>query len=424
MLASCYYFPVEFLAFPGVNTKMMLAALSIVIILLQFVYKGVATTRKDFFQLCILATIVSLLCLFSVTYNGTEDHSYTAYIVSMLVWLGGAYTLVQCIKWLHGHITLRLVCNYLIAVCVAQCIIAYAMTLYPGIEDFVDSFVGGEAFMGNVEDRLHGIGCALDVAGLRFSAVLVIIAFLIVHANENQREYITWYIIAFMIMSVFGSMISRSTIIGIAMGLGYILTTTLFFGEKRLVKNKRRFWLLMVGVLAIFIPVLVYFYNTDVGFYSNMRFGFEGFFNWWEKGEWQTSSNDILKNMVVFPDNLKTWIVGDGYFENPLVTDLYYVGETTYGYYKNTDIGYLRFIFYFGLIGLIMFIIYFIRVMIVCAMRFPAYRTMFIMILLVNFIGWFKVSTDIFLVFALFLCISETDYEKYDVPSQRTEGND
>ena len=180
----------------------------------------------------------------------------------------------------------------------------------------------------------------------------------------------------------------------------------------------------MVGVLAIFIPVLVYFYNTDVGFYSNMRFGFEGFFNWWEKGEWQTSSNDILKNMVVFPDNLKTWIVGDGYFENPLVTDLYYVGETTYGYYKNTDIGYLRFIFYFGLIGLIMFIIYFIRVMIVCAMRFPAYRTMFIMILLVNFIGWFKVSTDIFLVFALFLCISETDYEKYDVPSQRTEGND
>lgn len=32
---------------------------------------------------------------------------------------------------------------------------------------------------------------------------------------------------------------------------------------------------------------------------------------------------------------------------------------------------------------------------------------MFLMILLVNYIGWFKVSTDIFLVFAIFLVLSK-----------------
>lgn len=34
---------------------------------------------------------------------------------------------------------------------------------------------------------------------------------------------------------------------------------------------------------------------------------------------------------------------------------------------------------------------------------------MFLMILLVNYIGWFKVSTDIFLVFAIFLVLSKKD---------------
>jgi len=32
---------------------------------------------------------------------------------------------------------------------------------------------------------------------------------------------------------------------------------------------------------------------------------------------------------------------------------------------------------------------------------------MFLMILLVNYIGWFKVSTDIFLAFAIFLVLSK-----------------
>lgn len=50
--------------------------------------------------------------------------------------------------------------------------------------------------------------------------------------------------------------------------------------------------------------------------------------------------------MYVFPDNLKTWIIGDGYFNGPEDSDPYYTGEIwDIGYYKGTDVGYLRFIF-------------------------------------------------------------------------------
>lgn len=71
--------------------------------------------------------------------------------------------------------------------------------------------------------------------------------------------------------------------------------------------------------MCVVIPVFVSLYYTNDTFYKNIRFGFEGFFSLWETGKWQTSSNDILlEHMIVFPDNWRTWLIGDGYAANPL----------------------------------------------------------------------------------------------------------
>ena len=122
----------------------------------------------------------------------------------------------------------------------------------------------------------------------------------------------------------------------------------------------------------------------------------------------EVHSNDILKDMYVFPDNLKTWMIGDGYFNGPEDVDPYYIGEKwDVGYYKGTDVGYLRFIFYFGVTGLIAFSSFIYKTAVVCMRRFKDYRNLFLMVLFLNFIIWFKVSTDLFLVFALFLCLLE-----------------
>lgn len=414
VLTSCYYFPFEFQFLPGANTKMILAALSLPVIAMQMARKNIVGVRKDFMQLLVWALLMSLVCLFSVTFNGTNDHSYTSYIISMLVWMGGAYFVLCCIRVLHGYITLRLVCNYVIAVCVGQCFVAYAIDLYPAFDNFVNSFIAGQAYMGNVDSRMHGIGCALDVAGLRFSSALVMIAYLVVHAKLEQKKFIPWYIVAFLIISVIGSMIGRSTLVGILLAVAYWFIVMVFYNEEWLAKNKRLLWTWFVGILVITIPIVVYLYNMNGAFYNNLRFGFEGFFSLLEKGEWDVNSNNILKNMLVFPDNFKTWIIGDGYILNPSGRDPYYVGEFYGGFYKNTDIGYIRFIFYCGVIGLMTFIIYFIKVTQVCIDRFKAYRAMFVMLLLVNFIGWLKVSTDIFLVFAMFLCVDLENISEED----------
>ena len=48
--------------------------------------------------------------------------------------------------------------------------------------------------------------------------------------------------------------------------------------------------------------------------------------------------------------------------------------------------------------------------------KFAEQKFLFAMLLAINFIVWFKVSTDIFLIFALFLCIGED--ENREVTSQ------
>ena len=74
-----------------------------------------------------------------------------------------------------------------------------------------------------------------------------------------------------------------------------------------------------------------------------------------------------------------------------------------------TDVGYLRFIFYFGLIGLSAFIAFFMKTYNLCVKRFTEYKLLFFMLLILNFLIWFKVSTDIFPIFALLIMLPQED---------------
>lgn len=374
-----------------------------------------AGINKNFFVLSLLALGISLISLLTMTINNTPDASFLTYFVSMWVWMGGAYTVVRWLDTAYGYVNVRLVCNQLIAVCVIQCLIAWTKDVYPPLQAWVDSFVGGEAFMGNTKEaRLSGIGAALDVAGLRFSAVVVMIGYILSKAEELSHKQVVTYLISFLIIAIIGNMMSRTTTVGVGLALVYWIYSTNLLSLKQNIKNQK-LWFWLGGILCVIIPVFIYLYFANDTFYKNIRFGFEGFFSLWETGEWQTSSNDILlEHMVVFPDNWVTWLIGDGYAANPMdktlsFFDPYYTGPIYHGYYKGTDIGYLRYIFYFGLVGTFVFVFFMWKSAWACIHRFKNYKMMFLMILLVNYIGWFKVSTDIFLVFAIFLVLSKKD---------------
>lgn len=409
ILTSFYFFPFEFTFLPGINTKMAMAGVGLVVLIVQLARGRNSIIDRDFFQLSLIAGLVSLIGFFAVTLNDTYDYTYATYIVSMWVWLAGAYVLIQTIKRFHGNVSVDLVCNYLVVVCLTQCLIAFVMTQYPPLKDFVDSFLGSTGFMGKMEDRMYGIGASLDVAGSRFSVILVMIVYLLFKmATTDQKKYLGVYWGIFIVIAVIGNMISRTTTVGVIMSLAYLCYITRIY-TFRMDLNMRYVWGWFIGILLVAISIMVYGYHTNPSFQENLRFGFEGFFSLVEKGKWEVHSNEILKNMYVFPDNLKTWIIGDGYFDNPYDAEPYYTGPKWGGFYQGTDVGYLRFIFYFGVMGLMAFSLFMYKVAQVCMNRFTSYKSLFFVILLLNFAVWFKVSTDIFLVFALFLCMTGTE---------------
>lgn len=402
ILASGFYFPVGVPFLPA-NSKMVMAAAALAII----IYQG-ATTHKDIFSRDIIMLItsamtVSLSCFLAIVWNGTSDTTYVTYVVSMIVWLAGAYTFVSYLKFVGFKINMGTITLFMLALGVLQCLLALLMSRYPNVEDFfirIHLLTEGDAAYAHRMDRLFGLGCAYDPGGIRLGGILILAA---VYFNEFVNKYkehpvlILAYLASFFFITVVGSMISRTTSIGALLALGYYGLWACF--GKGVSRMSIKY--LAYG-LAIGIAVISLLYVKDDRFKKDFRFGFEGFVNLVEKGSWEVESNDMLMDMYVFPDNMHTWLIGDGYIDS---TDLdqYYIGKRYKGYYMGTDVGYLRFIYYGGLISLAAIVAFFCLSTKVCCDFFPKYRNFFLLLLAFQFAVWLKVATDIFCLFAIFL---------------------
>lgn len=402
LITSFYFFPVNFVFLPN-NTKNLLAAIGLVFIVFYLVRKKDFSAPKQLLILLLLSCMVSIMSLIAITYNQTPDTTYVTYIRSAIIWLSGAFAVGCIIKLVHGRIDVPLVINYLIGACVFQCAMAMLIEFVPAVQAFVDRYVqqGQDVIKGM--GRLYGVGASLDVAGSRFAAVLVAIAFLMVSLpGDSSILKSIFYTVSFAIITVIGNMIARTTIIGTLIGIAWMVLSPFIINKQEKLKSGKGITIFVT--LAILIGISILLYNTFPDVKDLLRFGFEGFFSWVETGKWQTDSTARLETMIIWPEELRTWIIGDGYFENSRVDPNYLGSSTDRGFYMGTDIGYLRFIFYFGLTGLIWIIAVVVYSAYVCADQFKEYAWIFVLALLVGLAVWAKVSTDIFLFFCLFLC--------------------
>ena len=416
VLTSLFFFPFNTSLLPSVNTKMAIAVIGLMLFAYQIAQKRNGEANSTFVSVSASALFVSVFSLISALANDSGDYTYASYIVSAWVWMGGAYAVIKCIGAVYGKVTLRLLTNILVTVCVTQCILSQIIDTNASFAEWVDSFLVSTGFMGKVEGRLYGIGCALDVAGLKFCAVLILLAYFAVNPSKKINVYIetSLYVVAFFIIGIWGSMISRTTSIGVLIVMAYWIWSSLCSRRSTSEHRTIYFWRTITVAIVLFVPAIIYLYRMDADFYEKLRFGFEGFFSLAETGEWNVSSNDRLMSMWVWPDNAVTWLIGDGYFNSPDANP-YYIGPSYIGgYYMGTDIGYCRFVFYFGLIGLAVFCAYFINCARQCSKIVPQCCVLFWLILMINFIGWVKVSSDIFPIYALILMLGEEPMEKLD----------
>lgn len=396
IVVSFYLFPVSFFFLPEtINSKMLLAGFGI----LAFVYDGVIDKSlaipKNLLFSALFAIAFSLWCYYSVTVNATEDLSYARYWISFFTWCFGGYTVYFIIRRLTGSYSLNKLTFYLAAVCLLQCILAIIIDNSIGFQRFIDSiFIQGQEFYHEV-DRLYGIGAALDPAGVRFSVVLVLMAHQMSSVGEAMKDTFQslFYFVSFIVIVIIGSIIARTTWVGAGMGLVYMIVSYLRINQGYVSGKQLQFWMMFMGLVLLTVIISTILYRTSPEFRSSFRFGFEGFFNWSENGVFRTDSTDKLNNtMWVWPTDPHGWGIGYGLFDN---------------WAFKTDIGFCRFILYSGLVGMSLFSLFFIYNGLALYSQFDKMSLLPLFLIVLTFVIWLKVATDIFFIYALFYFLEQ-----------------
>ena len=390
---SLFVFPVYLTFLPSsINTKMLLAGFG----LMAFLYRSIREHQVKISRIVLisglLAGLFSLWCLFAVTAAETYEMEYVYYIKSFFTWLFGAYACCVVMKACAGKNDLPTLTKYIAIVCVGQCVMALLLDNVPFVSNTVDRFFYfGQDFCRR-GGRLYGFGPILDVAGVRFSAMLLLIAHQVCTNKEvgERALSITTYLLAFFITIAIGSTISRTTVVGGGLGLAYMAVANMSLKKGGFISSRQvRVFIVSVLTLTFVLVLSVYLYQTSQMFYENFRFGFEGFFNWVETGEFTTGSTNHLQTMWVWPETRRAWIIGEGIV----------------GVYKtNSDIGYVNFIFYCGLIGMVIYSLYFIYNHLCLNEKYNNFRLLSLLLVATTFIVWTKVQTDIFFIDALLFC--------------------
>lgn len=396
-VVNFYLHPVSFTFVPSLNTKQMIAVLGLALFAMEILRKRDYGVTNGLIGVMIISALYSVVNMLATDFNGQADYSYANYITTALVWLFGAYTAVYAIRFAHGKATFPLITSYLAAVSAIQCIIALLNDKIPAFEDFVNSiFVIDENFLAET-GRMHGLGTTwLDPAGTRFAVVLIMIAFTLVKFPRiyQSTKSVIWLMISFFIIIGIGNMISRTTVTGAAFALLILAFSTKMYTLK-FSREHSRIYSTLFTMMVIFVPLGVFLYYTDEYFYDQFRYGFEGFFSLVEKGEWQTDSNDVLATMWRWPTTDMGWLIGYGEYG---------------GFRFGTDIGYCRFILYSGIIGITIFGSLFVYSMIHFSRRYPQYTMFFLLLMVMNFVIWLKVSTDLFQFWAILYVMTERDW--------------
>lgn len=408
VLITCSYYSFDLAAWPsGPNTKMIVAVIG----LLWFGYDALLRRNVQLPQVMVVgllfAGLYSIINIFAIEFNATDDYSYANYVTTFLVWIFSVYPAIALIRLTHGAVTLPLITYYLVATTLFQCLTGLIMDNNPGFDEFNAKIVAWDM---DFYDRIGRIRCfstALDFGGVRFSLVLILIMGML-GRDESVRKSkgaMFYLLLSFFVIAGIGNMVARTTTVGVVVGL--VILVIYMFGSGPRLGGSGYIIGLFFTTLGLVSVVGVYLYNTDEYYYNLIRFAFEGFFNLVEKGEFTTDSTEVLESMWKWPSDTKTWIIGSGIY-----------GDWAYG----TDIGYCRLILYSGLAGFVVFAMSFVYYAYYFARKYPRYIWLFVAYLAMTFIVWMKVSTDILMIYAFFFWFTAEESDRINgiIPEEST----
>lgn len=313
----------------------------------KLIFKQARLKQHSLFLLLLPFVFVSSL---SILINESFDLYYPRYAISVVIGFYSFYLVAALFYHIYGKMSFKKVSDYFV---LSECVfLAIALLSFtsPGLYEYLNSLQKFNEISQNAMDRTEGarlisIGAQFFTASIinGFSLIIIALNFLFCRMS-NMRTIL--YFLSFIFITVVGMMMGRSTMIGAFMGLGLIIYA-LIGG------NRNNHKLLISFVSTTFILYLTYVcilssYTSD--FEELAEFGFETFINYNSGQGFNAHSNERLADMYnTIPDNMKTWIIGDAKWSE---------GDH---YYMRVDSGYLRGLWYFGILGLIALFYFYLK---------------------------------------------------------------
>lgn len=338
-----YIFPFQLKALPLPNTRILqilgLVCLFVYVLSNKRIHKAVLTYA-------LLGCCICFIGVISIVINETDQLTFALTKgVYMLLYICSSFFVIYMMSKAYYPFTPTQAFESFIWVTVAQAIISLLFFCFPNILELYNSIVlldddaiqKAEALNAF---RLNSIG-SVKYANAAVHYGIALWLLILLYLTRDSRFYHSTpslYVLG-PLFCLCGILSARTFFIILVVTILYVIY---LIGYRRIC--------LIVSVLGrLFVPMLIagaciilYMVVHNLDFI--IEWALELFINMADSGAMESASTNELKEMYVFPQTIKTWIIGDGMSNS-----------ATGGFYMNSDVGYIRSLYYWGIIGSVVY---------------------------------------------------------------------
>ena len=329
----------------------------LLVFLFFFIYMikdGLLLNRKvkcRYIKTLFYPVLMSLFTVLSSVVNTITENTFIIFPFQVIYLLLLSYCIYYITKRFCKVISFYVITRYFLMTLVVQSVIAIVMFVNQPICLFLFDLQGIDLTSRVIKMyfgvRLIGLGCFYFGAGAIYGLGLIAIMPFMLKAKNKQQliKLILLYVYIFIV----GIFFARTAMIGCVFSIVYLIFCILIpkmCNKVFLVFRQFIIYLTVFGIALVFIYTSSPKLQEDYG--DIIDFGFEAFINLVENGELSTASSDGLTeyHLSIWPQNQKTYYIGDMRWTK---------GDS---YYGDSDVGYVRLLFYFGVPGVILFLLY------------------------------------------------------------------
>lgn len=329
----------------------------LLVFLFFFIYMikdGLLLNRKvkcRYIKTLFYPVLMSLFTVLSSVVNTITENTFIIFPFQVIYLLLLSYCIYYITKRFCKVISFYVITRYFLMTLVVQSVIAIVMFVNQPICLFLFDLQGIDLTSRVIKMyfgvRLIGLGCFYFGAGAIYGLGLIAIMPFMLKAKNKQQliKLILLYVYIFIV----GIFFARTAMIGCVFSIVYLIFCILIpkmCNKVFLVFRQFIIYLTVFGIALVFIYTSSPKLQEDYG--DIIDFGFEAFINLVENGELSTASSDGLTeyHLSIWLQNQKTYYIGDMRWTK---------GDS---YYGDSDVGYVRLLFYFGVPGVILFLLY------------------------------------------------------------------